>query len=134
MLPTGCSANGRHAFSLDGKAWRYANEDAWTRNVTFTDGTVLRANTRARRADRTPVGGAPESVDAVHASAVGPRDGVDLVLGDPLELLHDLLPECVSRDALPGKTATFTRRTADVTVRGHSGTCHHHFPPPCESG
>ena len=22
MLPTGCSANGRHAFSLDGVAWR----------------------------------------------------------------------------------------------------------------
>lgn len=48
MLPTGCSANGRHAFSLDGKAWRYASEDAWTRNVTFTDGTTLAANTRAR--------------------------------------------------------------------------------------
>jgi hypothetical protein len=40
MLPTGCSANGRHAFSLeDGKAWRYASEEAWTRNVTFTEGT-----------------------------------------------------------------------------------------------
>ena len=48
MLPTGCSANGRHAFSLDGKAWRYATEDAWTRNVTLTDGTSLQANTRAR--------------------------------------------------------------------------------------
>lgn len=48
MLPTGCSANGRHAFSLDGKAWRYASEDAWTRNVTFSDAPLLRADTRAR--------------------------------------------------------------------------------------
>ena len=48
MLPTGCSANGRHAFSLDGHTWRYSSVDAWTRNVTFTDGTLLRANTRAR--------------------------------------------------------------------------------------
>jgi len=48
MLPTGCSANGRHAFSLDGRAWRYANEDAWTRNVSFDDGSTLTANTRAR--------------------------------------------------------------------------------------
>ena len=48
MLPTGCSANGRHAFSLDGRAWRYASEDAWTRDVAFDDGSTLVANTRAR--------------------------------------------------------------------------------------
>ena len=48
MLATGCSANGRHAFSLDGSAWRYASEDAWTRNVSWTDGSMLTANTRAR--------------------------------------------------------------------------------------
>lgn len=48
MLPTGCSANGRHAFSLNGISWRYAGEDAWTRNVTFTDGSSIESNTRAR--------------------------------------------------------------------------------------
>ena len=49
MLPTGCSANGRHAFSLDGRSWRYAGEDAWTRNVTFAGGGgSIEADTRAR--------------------------------------------------------------------------------------
>jgi hypothetical protein len=54
MLPTGCSANGRHAFLLDGRSWRYASTDAYTRNVNFDDTTntttttTLIANTRAR--------------------------------------------------------------------------------------
>jgi hypothetical protein len=48
MLPTGCSGNGRHAFSLDGQTWRYASRDAYTRNITFDNGSTLVANTRAR--------------------------------------------------------------------------------------
>ena len=60
MLPTGCSANGRHAFSLDGRSWRYASTDAYTRTIEFggdddenqtdisTMTTTLMANTRAR--------------------------------------------------------------------------------------
>lgn len=43
-----CSANGRHAFSLDGKTWRYALVDAYQRNVTFTNGTTIMVDTRAR--------------------------------------------------------------------------------------
>jgi hypothetical protein len=33
-----CSANGRHAFSLDGLAWTYSKTNAYDRNVTFTNG------------------------------------------------------------------------------------------------
>lgn len=48
-----CSANGRHAFSLDGKVWRYASIDAYHRNVTFRDGNTstsssITVDTRAR--------------------------------------------------------------------------------------
>jgi hypothetical protein len=43
-----CSANGRHAFSLDGKSWRYASEDAYQRGVLFTDGRYRTVDTRAR--------------------------------------------------------------------------------------
>jgi hypothetical protein len=51
MLPTGCSANGRHAFSLDCRSWRYASTNAYTRTVTFDDvnqTTTRIASTRAR--------------------------------------------------------------------------------------
>lgn len=43
-----CSANGRHAFSLDGKSWRYASVDAYHRNVTFWPDSTITVNTRAR--------------------------------------------------------------------------------------
>ena len=43
-----CSANGRHAFSLDGVTWTYAKTNAYDRNITFENGTVLIADTRAR--------------------------------------------------------------------------------------
>lgn len=43
-----CSANGRHAFSVDGKAWKYASVDCYDRNITFTDGTTITVDTRAR--------------------------------------------------------------------------------------
>ena len=43
-----CSANGRHAFSLDGISWTYSKMDAYDRNITFENGTILTANTRAR--------------------------------------------------------------------------------------
>ncbi len=43
-----CSANGRHAFSLDGKSWRYASVDAYQRNVTFSGGKSMTVDTRAR--------------------------------------------------------------------------------------
>ena len=49
MLPTGCSSNGRHAFSIDnGKTWTYSMNDAYTRNISYTDNTYLISNTRAR--------------------------------------------------------------------------------------
>jgi hypothetical protein len=43
-----CSANGRHAFSLDGKSWRYASVDAYQRNVSYQDGSSITVDTRAR--------------------------------------------------------------------------------------
>jgi len=43
-----CSASGRHAFSLDGRSWRYASEDAYQREVSFTDGRTITLDTRAR--------------------------------------------------------------------------------------
>ena len=43
-----CSANGRHAFSLDGRSWRYASVDAYQRNVTFWPGSIMTVDTRAR--------------------------------------------------------------------------------------
>lgn len=43
-----CSANGRHAFSLDGKSWRYSSVDAYQRNVSFVGGTSISVDTRAR--------------------------------------------------------------------------------------
>ena len=43
-----CSANGRHAFSLDGISWTYSKMDAYDRNITFENGTILTADTRAR--------------------------------------------------------------------------------------
>jgi hypothetical protein len=43
-----CSANGRHAFSLDGTSWRYASEDAYQREVSFTNGRQMTVDTRAR--------------------------------------------------------------------------------------
>ena len=43
-----CSANGRHAFSLDGKSWQYASEDAYQRDVSFTGGRHMTVDTRAR--------------------------------------------------------------------------------------
>lgn len=43
-----CSANGRHAFSLDGKSWRYSSVDAYQRNVSFQDGKTVTVDTRAR--------------------------------------------------------------------------------------
>jgi hypothetical protein len=49
MLPTGCSAAGRHAFSVDhGVHWTYAESDAYGRRVDFTDGTAAELYCRAR--------------------------------------------------------------------------------------
>lgn len=43
-----CSANGRHAFSIDGHSWRYSSVDAYQRTVSFIDGKTLTLDTRAR--------------------------------------------------------------------------------------
>ena len=48
-----CSANGRHAFSLDGKSWRYASRNAYSKSVEFWNPTnnsteTLSLDTRAR--------------------------------------------------------------------------------------
>jgi len=43
-----CSANGRHAFSLDGVSWRYANTDAYNETIVFENGKTIRVDTRAR--------------------------------------------------------------------------------------
>jgi hypothetical protein len=43
-----CPNVGRHAFSLDGKAWSYSKTNAYDGNVTFANGEFLTADTRAR--------------------------------------------------------------------------------------
>ena len=49
MLPTGCSGNGRHAFSINnGKSWKYAMHDAYTRNVTFINQNSTTTNNNSR--------------------------------------------------------------------------------------
>ena len=49
MLPTGCSAAGRHAFSVDdGRTWAYAAHDAYGRRVDYSDGTSEELYCRAR--------------------------------------------------------------------------------------
>jgi len=43
-----CGGQGRHAVSLNGEAWKYSSVNAYNRYFLFTNGTKVRANTRAR--------------------------------------------------------------------------------------